>query len=94
MKRFYVGHIRGTIQSEVFSTDKTPTEKDYPQYAAVTGPFKTKRGACYMAKYGYNNPHLQHVNDAEHYAEIDHYRAIQKKYCKSKEAAQCYLPST
>jgi len=35
------------------------------RYAAVIGPFKTKRAALWTEKYGHNNPHFQHVQDAE-----------------------------
>ena len=33
---------------EVFRHTSTPTEEQYPQYKAVIGPFKTKRGAKYL----------------------------------------------
>lgn len=39
----------------------------YP-YNAVTGPFKTKRAALWVERYGANNPHYSHVNDAERIA--------------------------
>ena len=68
MSKWYVGHIRGTRHLEAFTSEKTPTPKDFPTYAAVVGPFKTRRGAVWAEKYGYNNPHFQHVNDAERIA--------------------------
>lgn len=34
-------------------------------FVAVIGPFRTKRAAKWAEKYGENNPHFQHVRDAE-----------------------------
>jgi hypothetical protein len=46
-----------------------PSERTHGRhYAAMIGPFKTKRGALWMATYGRNNPHVQHVDDAERLA--------------------------
>ena len=57
---------------EEFSSAETPTETSHGQlYGAVIGPFRTKAGARFMAMYGYNNPHLQCVADAERMANKD-----------------------
>lgn len=54
------------VSHEVFSTPETPTEKSHgARYFAVIGPFDTFRGADFMAWHGHNNPHCQHVSDAE-----------------------------
>jgi hypothetical protein len=63
----YVG-INNDGTREVFRA-ANPTEETHGQkYAAVIGPFKTKRAAEFMAKYGRSNPHLQTVADAERIA--------------------------
>lgn len=68
-KRIYVGVKQG--KREVFKADSTPTEQSHgAQYGYVIGPFRTMRGAWYMALYGTNNPHLQTVSEAEYYAKI------------------------
>lgn len=65
MGHYYVGYQGG--KRELFYSHILPTEGEWgARYAAVTGPFKTKRAALYMIKYGnQNNPHLQCVADAE-----------------------------
>ena len=68
--RPYVGILEnGTY--ETFRSEKTPTQASHMQYNAVIGPFKTMRGAKYMAAYGKSNPHLQHVGDAEIAAKLE-----------------------
>jgi len=63
-KKWYVG-IKGTSRI-AFATATEPTELSHGSYNAVVGPFRTKRGARFMAKYGsYNNPHCQTVQQAE-----------------------------
>lgn len=51
-----------------FSSPATPTNQTHPQYAAVVGPFVTKRGAYVMARMGGGNPHMLTVQDAERIA--------------------------
>lgn len=65
---WYVGK-RG-LQFEAFKwwRQRPPTEETHPQFGAVIGPFRTRRGAVWAEKYGLNNPHFQHVNDAERLA--------------------------
>lgn len=63
----YVGCKAG--KREVFKAESEPTEDSHGHlYNAVIGPFRTMRGAKFMAECGYNNPHLQTVADAERIA--------------------------
>jgi hypothetical protein len=63
-QRWYVG-CKGTSRI-AFRTAIEPTEVSHgTTYNAVIGPFRTKRGAQFMAKYGANNPHCQTVAEAE-----------------------------
>ena len=65
----YVGIRKGDSIYERFTSDGTPVRETHGHlYLAVIGPFKTVRGARFMADHGRNNPHLQHVNDAERIA--------------------------
>lgn len=64
--RPYVGLKAGT--REPFRAITTPTEISHPQYSAVIGPFRTMRGARFMATSGYANPHCVTVRDAERLA--------------------------
>ena len=62
--KIYVG-IKTNLR-EVFRASRTPTHETHgKRYGAVIGPFRTKRAAEFMAKYGQGNPHLQIVADAE-----------------------------
>lgn len=64
MKRFYVGHQGG--KRFFFSSETTPTRATHgDKYNAVVGPFRTKRAAMWASATAPNNPHYQHVNDAE-----------------------------
>jgi hypothetical protein len=63
--KIYVGHGHDDFKG-IFRSDVTPTEDTHgSQYRYVVGPFRTLRAAEFMAQYGYNNPHLQCVEDAE-----------------------------
>ena len=63
--RAYVG-VRRDLRREVFKATRTPTRRQYGRrYAYVVGPFKTVRGARYMADYGASNPHCTCVAQAE-----------------------------
>ena len=67
--RQYVGIRVDTGKLERFQYVGTPVRETHGDlYAAVIGPFRTVRGAKFMQRYGANNPHLQHVNDAERLA--------------------------
>ncbi len=66
--KYYVGHKGGKMA--VFQSAVTPTEKTHGHfYTLVTGPFRTLRGARFMAEHGHNNPHVRSVADAERIAE-------------------------
>ena len=68
-KKHYVGIIVDSIVRETFSSEEKPTCATHGKlYSAVIGPFRTKRGADYMSHFGFNNPHCQHVDDAERLA--------------------------
>lgn len=68
-QKWYVGH-KFDYSMQAFKSAAIPTRETHGHlYFATTGPFRTKRGALYMAKYaGWNNPHLVTVADAEYYA--------------------------
>lgn len=70
--REYVGMRVGDYVYERFQCDGTPVRETHgDKYLAVIGPFRTVRGAKFMAEHGKGNPHLQHVNDAERIAKQD-----------------------
>ncbi len=72
--RLYVGLGKG--KREVFRAYPEPTRDTHGnQYFAVIGPFRTRKGAEFMARFGENNPHLQQVADAE---------LLSKKYTMDK----------
>lgn len=69
MKRIYVGVNVG--KCEVFKADAEPTRETHGSvYAMVIGPFRTMRGARWMADpvRGQGNPHCRCVRDAEYLA--------------------------
>jgi len=69
MRRTYYVGIRPEGTRHVFYMAVVqPTQELCPQYSSVIGPFRTKRGAQFMATYGANNPHVQCVRDAERIA--------------------------
>lgn len=64
MKRYYVGC--SASERETFRSAAVPTFESHGEiYNVVIGPFQTKRGATFMAEYGFMNPHCQSVADAE-----------------------------
>lgn len=68
-KRIYVGRSKSGGRTITFRSEVEPSEASHGHlYAAVIGPFRTIRGARFMARHGYNNPHLQTVADAERLA--------------------------
>ena len=70
---YYVG--KGKDRDELLYDVSTPTEKSYGgKYFAVVGPFRTLRAATWAVKHGKNNPHFQHVNDAEKISKISYNR--------------------
>jgi len=55
-----------------FRSSTNPTKESHGHlYTAVIGPFKSKVGASYFARYGRNNPHIQTADDAERLARAD-----------------------
>ena len=55
-----------------FRSPTIPTKESYGHlYTAVIGPFKSKVGASYFARYGRNNPQIRTADDAERLACAD-----------------------
>jgi hypothetical protein len=56
----------------LFCSSTIPTKESHGHlYRAVIGPFKSKVGASYFARYGQNNPHIRSADDAERLARAD-----------------------
>ncbi len=56
----------------VFRSSKIPTKESHGHlFTAVIGPFRTKVGASYFARYGRGNPHIRSADDAERLARAD-----------------------
>ena len=71
--RYYVGYEPYTGKASVFRSTITPTEATHGErFASCTGPFRTRRGAEFMAKHGRNNPHCRCVDEAEQCAKSAH----------------------
>lgn len=69
--RIYVGIRVGQLNGEVFRSGVEPTAHTHGlEYACTIGPFRTMRGARWMADpvKGRNNPHCRCVADAERLA--------------------------
>jgi hypothetical protein len=63
---------RGQDDLILFRSPKIPTKESHGHlYTAVIGPFKSKVGAHYFARYGRNNPHIRTADDAERLARAD-----------------------
>jgi len=55
-----------------FHSPTTPTKASHGHlYTSVIGPFKSKVGASYYARYGQNNPALRNLDDVERTARAD-----------------------
>ncbi len=55
-----------------FRSPTIPTKESHGHlYTAVIGPFKSKVGASYFARYGLNNLHIRTADDAERLARAD-----------------------
>ncbi|NUQ86709.1 MAG: hypothetical protein HUU11_18575 [Anaerolineales bacterium] len=68
---FYLGR-RGPDDLVLFRSSTIPTKESHGHlYTAVIGPFKSKVGASYFARYGRNNPHIHTADDAERLARAD-----------------------
>jgi hypothetical protein len=69
--KYYVGCDTGNagLRREVFQSAQRPTRESHGHlFVAVIGPFQTKCGAEFMARYGAGNPHCQTVDEAEQLA--------------------------
>jgi len=68
---FYLGR-RGEDDLILFHSTAIPTKQTHGHlYKAVIGPFKSKVGAGYFARYGRNNPDIRTAADAERLARAD-----------------------
>lgn len=66
----FVGMNKTTRRPEVFRFNAEPTGGTHGgKYTYAIGPFRTVRGARFMASFGQNNPHCQSVGDAERLAQ-------------------------
>lgn len=67
--RYYVGFSMLTSNPQVFRHHEAPTAQSHGQrFGHCVGPFRTKRGAEYMARHGRSNPHCTTVAEAERLA--------------------------
>jgi hypothetical protein len=68
---FYLGR-RGADDLVLFHSPFVPTKQSHGHlYTAVIGPFRSRVGASYFARYGRNNPHIRTADDAEYLARAD-----------------------
>ena len=68
---FYLGK-RGEDDLILFHSVPIPTKETHGHlYKAVIGPFKSRVGAGYFARYGRNNPDIRTADDAERLARAD-----------------------
>lgn len=67
--KWYVG-VYGSGRMAFRAAGEVTQETHGTAYYAVIGPFRTMRGARYMAKFGHNNPHLPDVAAAERWAKL------------------------
>ena len=68
---FYLGK-RGEDDLILFHSTAIPNKQTHGHlYKAVIGPFKSKVGAGYFARYGRNNPDICTAADAERLARAD-----------------------
>lgn len=51
-RKYYVGIRPGAQRAVFYMAVLAPTPELCPQYSAVIGPFRTKRGAQFMAEHG------------------------------------------
>lgn len=67
--RVMIAHAGNRID-EIFACEFTPKHATHGQrYAAVTGPFRTKRAAIFMSRTS-PNPHCRTVSEAERLVKI------------------------
>jgi len=64
--RWYVGCDVRSRKFVAFPSQIVPTEETHGHWLAYAiGPFRTKRGALFMAEHGEGNPHCVTVTQAE-----------------------------
>lgn len=80
--RWYVGVKDNNYTA--FRSPTVPTEQTHGQeYHSVIGPFRTKRGAQYMATFGpYHSPSLVTVKDAEYWAKFTRPKTEKERYAE------------
>jgi len=68
---FYLGR-RKQGDLILFRSAQPPTKESHGHhFTSVIGPFKSKVGASYYARYGQGNPHIRNADDAECLARAD-----------------------
>jgi hypothetical protein len=68
---FYLGK-RGADDLVLFRSATIPSKESHGHlYTVIIGPFKSKVGASYFARYGRNKPHIRTADDAERLARAD-----------------------
>jgi len=68
---YYLGR-RAQGDLILFHAAHTPTKETHGlRFTAVIGPFRSKVGASYFARYGQGNPHIYTAEDAERLARAD-----------------------
>ena len=68
----FIGHQKGTNKLQAFDFPGIPTEQTHGKtFSYVVGPFKTRRAQKWAASCGFNNPHFQHVEDAERISKVN-----------------------
>lgn len=65
MRNLYVGEDKKGAW-RIFVSPVEPSERSHgDKFKFAIGPFRTVRGAIFMARYGRENPHCRSVADAE-----------------------------
>jgi hypothetical protein len=68
--KFYAALNKYTRRYEVVKSNEVPSNQIGYKFSQIVGPFRTKRGASYFAKYGYCNSHCKTIADAEKLAKL------------------------
>ncbi len=68
---YYLGR-RAQGDLILFHSAQIPTKESHGQrFTAVIGPFKSRVGASYYARYGRDDPRIRNADDAERLARLD-----------------------
>lgn len=68
---YYLGR-RAQGDLILFHWPHVPTKESHgARFLTVIGPFRSKVGASYYARYGQGNPHIRNADDAERLARSD-----------------------